>query len=195
MKNMINNSFHQWREKILKNECKSIYPIKFGMIQEEIIAQFGEPNDVSVGIPPSIIKYEDIEFHFDKRNDYKLFLIYSDEEIDLVILFEPLLSRSLENVCDRLKNDNETYCNLFTEGHDIIANYKKNGGTRENAYNTIHFLYLKNREKNGELSEYKEDLIADWLDCICGNPGNKERLIRENRKFRVSAVCNSRHLP
>ena len=32
-----------------------------------------------------ILKYRDIELHFDEKNHHGLYLIYSDEEIDLSI--------------------------------------------------------------------------------------------------------------
>jgi len=32
------DKFVQWREKVLKDKSQSIYPVKFGMTQEEIIS-------------------------------------------------------------------------------------------------------------------------------------------------------------
>ena len=170
------DKFTQWREKILKDKYRAISPIKFGMTQEEIISMFGQPTDVSVEKKPLIFKYADIEFHFDKLNDYKLFLVYSDEEIELSILFEPLLSQKLTDISEQLENNNEIYCDLFSKGHNIIVEYKNDGGTQGNAYNTIYCLYLNNREKNDNLCEYREDLITDWLDCACGFMSPKLRI-------------------
>jgi hypothetical protein len=36
---------------------------------------------------------------------------------------------------------------------------------------------LNNREKNDSLCEYREDLITDWLDCVCGFIGNYDLII------------------
>ena len=90
------------------------------------------------------------------------------------VKFEPLLSQALTEVSEHLENDSEIYYNLFRKGHNIIVEYKNSGGTEGNAYNTIYSLYLNNREKNDALCEYREDLITDWLDCVCGYIGNPE---------------------
>ena len=166
------DKFTQWRKKILKDKYKCISPVKFGMTQDEIISMFGQPTDVSTEKKPLIFKYADIEFHFDKQNDYKLYIVYSDEKLELSVMFEPLLNQKLVDVVEQLENDNKIYCDLFAKGHQIIVEYKNSGGTEENAYNTIYCLYLNNREKNDSLCEYREDLIADWLDCVCGFIGN-----------------------
>jgi len=162
------DKFTQWRKEVFRTKYKSIYPVKFGMTQEEIIAEFGQPTDVSTEKRPLIFKYADIEFHFDRRNDYRLYLVYSDEKIELSIMFETLLNKKLTNIIEQLENSNEIYMDLFNKGHSVIVEYKNSGGTVENAYNTIFCLYLNNREKKDELCEYREDLITDWLDCVCG---------------------------
>lgn len=168
------HNFTQWRESLFQNSFRSIYPLKFGMTQQCLIHQFGQPDDFSTEKPPLILKYEDIEFHFDKENHYQLFLIYNEQESPLTILFEKRLYQTLENVCDQLQDDNKVYYHLFSLGFEHLKAYKQAGGTIENAYNTIHSLYLDNRERQGLLCEYKEDLLADWLDCICGFVGNPQ---------------------
>ena len=166
------DKFTKWREEMLEDKYTCIFPVKFGMTQEEIISMFGQPTDVSTEKKTLIFKYTDIEFHFDKQNDYKLFLVYSDEKIELCRMFEPVLYQKLAVVSEQLENNSEIYYDLFQKGHSIIVEYKNDEGTQGNAYNTIFCLYLNNREKNDNLCEYREDLIADWLDCICGYIGN-----------------------
>ena len=36
---------------------------------------------------------------------------------------------------------------------------------------------MKNRRTDEELKEYREDLICDWLDCMCGMMGNNKLVI------------------
>ena len=79
--------FKIWRNQILQNP-RDISPLKFGMSQDEIVEVFGKPDAVSTmrsGGKPLILKYRDIELHFDGKNRHGLYLIYSDEEIDLSI--------------------------------------------------------------------------------------------------------------
>ena len=118
------DKFTKWREEVLKNKSKSINPVKFGMTQEEIIAEFGQPTDISTEKKPLIFKYADIEFHFNKRNNYKLYLVYSDEKIELSLMFEPLLSQRLTDVSGQLEKNSEIYWDLFRKGHSIIVEYK-----------------------------------------------------------------------
>ena len=76
-----------WRNQILQNS-QDITPLKFKMSQDEVMDIFGEPDDVSTmksSGKPLILKYRDIELHFDEKNHHGLYLIYSDEEIDLSI--------------------------------------------------------------------------------------------------------------
>lgn len=76
-----------WRNQILQNS-QDITPLKFKMSQDEVMDIFGEPDDVSTmksNGKPLILKYRDIELHFDGKNHHGLYLIYSDEEIDLSI--------------------------------------------------------------------------------------------------------------
>ena len=77
--------FTTWRNQILQNPC-DISPLKFGMLQDEVIEIFGNPDDVSTmgsGGKPLIFKYCDIELHFDRKAPHGLYLIYSDDEIEL----------------------------------------------------------------------------------------------------------------
>ena len=77
--------------------------------------------------------------------------------------------RILENNCCE-------YIRLYAEIYKIIIDYKNNKGTQRKAYNTIMDLYKLYNEQN---IEEKADFIADILDMIVGNIGNKEYLIWE----------------
>lgn len=80
--------FYIWRNQILHNP-EDISPLKFGMSQAEIIEIFGKPDAVSTmksGGIPLIIKYHDIELHFDRIIPHGLKLIYSDDKSDLIIM-------------------------------------------------------------------------------------------------------------
>ena len=77
--------FTIWRNQILQNPW-DISPLKFGMLQDEVIEIFGNPDDVSTmgsGGKPLILKYHDIELHFDRKAPHGLYLVYSDDEIEL----------------------------------------------------------------------------------------------------------------
>lgn len=85
----MNNSefFRGWRDRL--TETKDIAPLKFGMTQEEAIAILGEPDAVSTMKSrgkPLILKYQDIELHFDRS---ALFLVFSDGETELAVKAVP----------------------------------------------------------------------------------------------------------
>ena len=82
--------FTIWRNQILKNPW-DISPLKFEMTQDEVIEIFGNPDAVSTmrsDGKPLILKYHDIELHFDGKAHRGLHLIYSDDEIELSITAE-----------------------------------------------------------------------------------------------------------
>lgn len=79
--------FTIWRNQILQNP-RDISPLKFGMSQDEVIEIFGKPDAVSTmrsDGKPLILKYCDIELHFDRKAPHGLYLVYSDDEIELSI--------------------------------------------------------------------------------------------------------------
>ena len=70
---------------------RDISPLKFGMSQDEVIEIFGNPDAVSTmrsDGKPLILKYCDIELHFDRKDPHELYLVYSDDEIELSITAE-----------------------------------------------------------------------------------------------------------
>ena len=83
--------FHIWRDTLI--QTKAIAPLRFGMPQEEVAAALGRPDAVSTmewDGRPLILKYADIEFHFDERRHRGLFLIYSDSCTELCLPAEPV---------------------------------------------------------------------------------------------------------
>ena len=74
--------FTIWRNQILQNP-QNILPLKFGMPQDEVIGIFGNPDAVSTlrsGGKPLILKYHDIELHFDRKAPHGLYLVYRPEK-------------------------------------------------------------------------------------------------------------------
>ena len=70
--------FTIWRNQILQNPW-DISPLKFGMSQDEIMEVFGKPDAVSTmrsGGKPLILKYCDIELHFDRKAPHGLYLVW-----------------------------------------------------------------------------------------------------------------------
>jgi uncharacterized protein YpuA (DUF1002 family) len=75
-----------------------------------------------------------------------------------------------------LENDHCEYIRLYKEIHKAIIDYRNSKGSQRKAYNSIMELYkLYNEQK----IEEKVDFIADILDMIVGNIGNREYLIWE----------------
>ena len=67
---------------------RDISPLKFGISQDEVIEIFGNPDAVSTmrsDGKPLLLKYHDIELHFDRKASHGLHLVYSDDEIELSI--------------------------------------------------------------------------------------------------------------
>ena len=82
--------FTIWRNQILQNH-QNISPLRFGMSQDEVMEIFGNPDAASTmrsGGNPLILKYHDMELHFDGKAHHGLRLIYSDDEIELSITAE-----------------------------------------------------------------------------------------------------------
>ena len=70
---------------------RDISPLKFGISQDVVIEIFGNPDAVSTmrsDGKPLILKYHDIELHFDRKDPHELYLVYSDDEIELSITAE-----------------------------------------------------------------------------------------------------------
>jgi hypothetical protein len=88
-----------------------------------------------------------------------------------------------EKLAENIKNiSNEIFDGLFNNSiqikkcHEILKEYKNNGGTQRKAYNTILELYKFYSENN---MEHQSDFIGDILDIIVGYIGNKKMLIWE----------------
>ena len=82
--------FDTWRTQILRNP-QDISPLKFGISQDTVIEIFGNPDAVSTmksGGKPLILKYHDMELHFERGVPHGLYLIYSDDTIELCVTAE-----------------------------------------------------------------------------------------------------------
>ena len=89
---------------------QNISPLKFGMSQDEVIEIFGKPDAVSTmrsDGKPLILKYHDIELHFDRKAPHGLYLIYSDDEIELSITAEH--GETLQPITNTEPVDNEFF--------------------------------------------------------------------------------------
>ena len=101
--------FTIWRNQILQNP-RDISPLKFGISQDEVIEIFGNPDAVSTmrsDGKPLILKYHDIELHFDGKAHHGLHLIYSDDEIELSITAEH--EETLQPITNTEPVDNEFF--------------------------------------------------------------------------------------
>ena len=70
--------FTIWRNQILQNP-RDISPLKFGISQDVVIEIFGNPDAVSTmrsDGKPLILKYCDIELHFDRKAPHGLYLVW-----------------------------------------------------------------------------------------------------------------------
>ena len=72
--------FSRWREEVFRS--RTIAPLAFGMSQNAPVGYFGPPDTGGLKKEgrPRVLKYEDIEFHFDHTRDHALSLIFSDDE-------------------------------------------------------------------------------------------------------------------
>lgn len=84
---MTTEKFKEWRRQLF--QTKDISPLRFGMTQEDVVAEFGRPDTISTVVRdgrPLAFKYGDIELHFDDLNKYKLYLVYTDESENMSIM-------------------------------------------------------------------------------------------------------------
>ena len=71
---------------------------------------FGNPDAVSTmrsGGKPLILKYHDIELHFDRKAPHGLYLVYSDDEIELSLTAEH--EETLQPITNTEPMDNEFF--------------------------------------------------------------------------------------
>ena len=77
---MPSSEFKSWWESF--RVTGDICPVRLGMTRDELKAILGEPDAISytVGktLTPSILRYEELEFHFEQGQNGKLWLIYSE---------------------------------------------------------------------------------------------------------------------
>jgi hypothetical protein len=86
------------------------------------------------------------------------------------------LLEDITNVSKKTYNGLFKYSDQIEKCREILNEYKNNGGSQREAYNTILKLY-KLYDKNNMENQY--NFIGDILDIIVGYIGNKEMLIWE----------------
>ena len=86
------------------------------------------------------------------------------------ILFEKMLNKSYE-ITDEIISNSEKYINFLKKCREIIFEYKNNGGTQQNAFESIFCLYNMYNDRNMENKKY---FVEDILDIIVGFAGNKK---------------------
>ena len=83
---MPSDAFNAWWLRFC--DTGDICPVRLGCTREEIRLLFGEPDHVGGTTrqhqTPAIWKYGELEFHFGKRSNDALSLIYSDTEAGVV---------------------------------------------------------------------------------------------------------------
>ena len=145
--------FMKWREEVFKT--RDMYPIKLGMTQDNIIAKFGQPDNVSTQKKdgkPLIFKYYDVEFHFDERNNHTLFLMYSDESENLSIYKQAFPSL--------LKNQVALSRAEFATGHVLDNNFNvysmSKGGEIYTVFNSLKLAkaYIEEQKLQREGIEF-----------------------------------------
>ena len=120
--------FTIWRNQILQNP-RDISPLKFGISQDEVIEIFGNPDAVSTmrsDGKPLILKYHDIELHFDRKAPHGLCLIYSDDDIELSITAEQ--EETLQPITNTEPVDNEFF---LRDGAVYFSGLYENGLLKE----------------------------------------------------------------
>lgn len=87
------------------------------------------------------------------------------------------LYKEIESLCEEVTGIDYNYSLQFNKGFELISEYKKAGGSKTEAYDTLyplHLAYMIHEE-----DEQKMNLIDDLLDCICGHIGNAKYHIWE----------------
>ena len=150
--------FTIWRNQILQNPW-DISPLKFGMSQDEVIEIFGNPDAVSTmrsGGKSLILKYHDIELHFDRKAPHGLCLVYSDDEIELSITAEH--EEMLQPITNTEPVDNEFFLRDGNVYFCVICDFLPGEAPDENNEEQMvkQFKYL------GETTAYLHRQTEIW---------------------------------
>lgn len=87
---MAGDTFARWRTTAFRTGA--IAPLRLGATQDEVLESFGPPDDESVERRkgrPVILKYENVEFHFDGSATARLALVYCEDESGEIRLCVP----------------------------------------------------------------------------------------------------------
>ena len=151
----------------------------FNVYKNTILPQKGYIAGEIIDKENGIIKFSTINpCDIETSENINIFCVYENQIINEIeyTLIEKIKYLTDNNDIKILENNWCEYIRLYTEMYKIIIDYKNNKGTQRKAYNTIIELYKLYTEQN---IEEKADFIADILDMIVGNIGNKAYLIWE----------------
>ena len=184
-------------------ESQNISPLKFGMSQDEVIEIFGKPDAVSTmrsDGKPLILKYHEIELHFDSKAPHGLYLIYSDDEIELSMTaeheegaipmktFDPnykLLDEMYQDnyyptfLVDKVKDELQKVIDLLESGETDTEVVQE---TLDEAVCGINDLQEEFDENDSEIETVARECIAATVAYILewfGIPIDTEEAIRE----------------
>ena len=145
----------------------------FNVYKNTILPQKGFIAGEVINKENGIITFSTVKpCYIETNENINVFCVYDNQVINEI---EYNLIKKIKNITDILDNDSK-YLDLFREIKEIIMDYKNNMGTQRKAYDIIMELYKLYKEQN---MEEKMDFVADILDMIVGNIGNKEYLIWE----------------
>jgi hypothetical protein len=151
----------------------------FSVYKNTILPQKGYIAGEIINTENDIIKFSTVKpWHIETNENINIFYVHENEIINEI---EYTLIEKIKHIIDNndikiLDNNYCEYIGLYKEIHKIIIDYKNSKGTQRKAYDTIMELYKLYNEQN---IEEKVNFIADILDMIVGNIGNREYLIWE----------------
>ena len=98
------------------------------------------------------------------------------EQIDLLQKIQEIT----ETIDVQTMQDNDVYLVCLKKCHNILKEYKINGGAQRETYNNISKLFkLYDSDGQDKQLEAKYDFTGDILDMIAGCCGNREYWIWE----------------
>jgi hypothetical protein len=154
-------------------------PEDFNVYKNTILPQKGYIAGEIINKENGIITFSTIKpCDIETNEKISVFCVYENQIINEIeyTLIEKIKYLADNNDIKILENNSCEYSRLYKEIHKIIIDYKNDKGTQGKAYSTIMELYKLYNEQN---IEEKVDFIADILDMIVGNIGNREYLIWE----------------
>jgi hypothetical protein len=151
----------------------------FSVYKNTILPQKGYIAGEIINTKNDIINFSTLKpWHIETNKNINIFCVHENKVISEI---EYILIKKINHIIDNndikiFDNNCCEYIRLYKEINKILIDYKNSKGTQRKAYDTIMELYKLYNEQN---IEEKFDFIADILDMIVGNIGNREYLIWE----------------